>query len=93
METEKRIRKTENMQQYKKQYYETNKQKIKDYYKKWLETNDPYEKIECAECKSLINKCSMSKHRKTKKCIKTKEINNMQSLELEINSDSELNLK
>ena len=93
MEPTKRIRKTENMQQYKKQYYETNKEKIKDYYKKWLELNDPYEKIECPECKSLINKCSISKHKKTQKCIKSRNKNNIECLELEINSDSELNIK
>ena len=51
--------KKEKYKEYKKKYYENNKDKIS-------------QKIECSICKSLISKKHLSRHQKTKKCANIK---------------------
>jgi len=44
----------------KREYYEDNKDKIEE---------KKAEKIECDKCKSIVRRCYISKHKKTKKCL------------------------
>tara|TARA_R100000951_G_scaffold8297_3_gene7540 strand:- start:4078 stop:4737 length:660 start_codon:yes stop_codon:yes gene_type:complete len=57
-----------------KEYYENNKEKIKEKNKEWRENNKDKlsQKIECPICKSIINRSSLTRHQKTKKCMNAK---------------------
>jgi hypothetical protein len=52
-----------------KEYRKDNKEKDKKYYQKIKEKRK--EKVECEFCHSVVRKDSMSRHRKTKKCLAT----------------------
>tara|TARA_R110002020_G_scaffold7745_1_gene32166 strand:- start:994 stop:1545 length:552 start_codon:yes stop_codon:yes gene_type:complete len=65
----------EKYKDYYKNYRNANKEKYKEY---WLEYYDEKKeeiveknkvKVECPNCKCMISKYNMSKHRKTKKCL------------------------
>jgi hypothetical protein len=59
----------------KKEYCKSHKNEISERSKKWREENKEKLKekrkikIECKFCKTLITKCHMSRHHKTKKCL------------------------
>ena len=80
------------MKDYRKLYYQKNKDTIKDTFKKYISENNPYDKITCPDCNSQTVKCSFSKHRKSKKCILSRNNKLIQSLDNNINSDNEDNL-
>jgi len=95
MEENKKIKKTENMKEYRKQYREQNKDKIKTYYKNWLEkNNNNCEKVIC-ECGSKTVKSSLSKHRMTKKHMdyEKKDLVNLLKLEEETEEEKTERLK
>ena len=61
-----------------KKHYEKNKEKYIEYSKKYTEKNKKevykkkLEKVECPNCKSMICRTGLSKHKKTKKCMNAK---------------------
>jgi hypothetical protein len=61
-----------------KNYYEKNKEKNKDYYKIYYENNKEKclnrgkEKVECENCKSLVSKKGIAQHKRSDKCINFK---------------------
>jgi hypothetical protein len=74
------MKKTQNIKQYRKNYYQKNKQKIQDNFKKYCLIHDPYEKILCIECNKKISRCSLSKHNKTKTHLNRKRKNDYKIL-------------
>ena len=77
-------RKTNNMREYNKEYREKNKERLRNYYKGWLEKNNPCDKLQCPDCNKKVCKSSISKHRKTKACLKVQENKLKESLETNI---------
>lgn len=69
--------------EYLKQWREKNKEHIKEYYKNYLESHSPLEKIHCDICNLDINKASISRHRKTKNHIIKERLSFMQASLLE----------
>jgi len=64
---------SEKKKEYDKEYRQDNVEKIKEKEKKYRQNNAERikEKVECKFCKSIVQKCSLSRHRKTKKCLAT----------------------
>ena len=64
--------------EYLKEYTEKNKEKILQYKKEYRQKNKKeinkkqLEKVECTICNSLITKCNLGRHQKTKKCMNAK---------------------
>ena len=79
-EDQKQYRKnnTEKIKENQKQYYKNNAEKIKENKKEYRENNTEKikernkEKIECEFCKSIVQKCSLPRHYKSKKCLATR---------------------
>lgn len=76
--------KTQNIQQYRKDYYANNKEKIKEYNRMWSDNNPNYykdyakekrengwtcPKITCEICGFVTHKNNLSRHQQSKKCI------------------------
>jgi hypothetical protein len=75
------MKKTQNIKQYRKAYYEKNKEKIKENFKRYCSNGyDPYEKVLCIECDKKISRCSLSKHNKTKTHLNRKRKNDYKIL-------------
>ena len=61
-----------------KEYRQNNTEKIKEYNKEYRQNNTEKikekqkEKVECEFCHSVVRKCSLSRHHKTKKCLATR---------------------
>jgi hypothetical protein len=69
---------SEKIKEYKKQHYQDNFEKIKEVQKQYNKNNTEKmkernkEKIECEFCKSIVQKYSLPRHHKTKKCLATR---------------------
>lgn len=68
-----RPKKIEDKKEYMKEYRKQNKEYIKKYYKNWLEKHNNNVDVVTCECGCKIVKCSISRHRKTKKHKKWEE--------------------
>ena len=77
-------KKTEDIVKYRKEYYERNKEKVKEYNKMWSENNPEYHKmymrgmrasgytcpkVECPICGFVTHKNNLSRHQLSKRCI------------------------
>lgn len=78
------MKKTQDIAKYRKEYYQKNKEKIKEYNKMWSENNPEYykmymrgmrangwscPKVTCEKCGFITHKNNLSRHQTSKKCI------------------------
>jgi hypothetical protein len=64
-----KIKKTENLKEYMKNYKATHKEEVKQYNKKYFEKNNPNEKFSC-DCGGSYSKANKSVHKLTMKHLK-----------------------
>jgi hypothetical protein len=65
---------------YFKTYRKNNNDRLKEYYKSYLEQHNPLDKIKCDICNIDVCKSSISRHRKSKKHIKLENTETMEFL-------------
>jgi hypothetical protein len=87
----KKIKKTEDMKEYRRLYRQENKDKIKEYYKNWLEKNNGNNNHIKCECGVETVKSSISKHRQTKKHKEQEKKDLVNLLKLEEETEEEKN--